>query len=58
MWIMWIGSLLLTANEVLADVIDVYAMQPTIRMWIFRSLCIVMAIRNIICLEMLNIKVH
>ena len=44
MWIMWIGSLLLTANEVLADVSDVYAMQLTIRMWIFRSLCIVMAI--------------
>ena len=40
MWIMWIGSILLTAN-VLADV---YAMQLTIRMWIFRSLCIVMAI--------------
>ena len=44
MWIMWIGSLLLTANEVLADVSDVYAMQMTIRTWMFRSLCTVMAV--------------
>ena len=35
---MLIGSLLLTANEVLADFSDVYAMQATIKTWIFRSL--------------------
>lgn len=44
MWIMWIGGLLLTANEVLAEVSNAYTMQVTIRRWIFRSLCIIMAI--------------
>ena len=41
MRIMWIGSLLLTTNEVLTDV---FAMQPTIRVWISRCLYITMAI--------------
>jgi peptide/histidine transporter 3/4 len=41
MRIMWIGSLLLTTNEVLADV---HAVQVAFRTWTFRCLCIIMAI--------------
>ena len=44
MWIMWIGSLLLTFNEVLADVSGVYATHLNVKIWIFRALCIIMAI--------------